>query len=133
MKKTLPLLISFILFYCTDSEENNSENQIRTDLIIGRWQEILDQASLYNTITWTFLANGEMQLDFDEEFIADGQWSKLPNSANGYSFTFQQYPDATQRTFFLELNFTSNNSAVNITDDSSTFHWVRNRVLNKLE
>ena len=71
-----------------------------------------------------------MQLNFDDDFTAYGRWSNLNQTANTYSFSFQQYPDAAKRTFFLALTFTQNNTAVNnITDDGSTFHWVSNRSL----
>lgn len=132
MKKIIPLLIGLTVFAC-GGKENIDQASSRTDIIIGRWLETLDQASLYDEITWTFTAEGEMQLDFDDDFTAYGEWSNLNQTANTYSFSFQQYPDATKRTFFLALTFTQNNTAVNITDDGSTFHWVSNRSLNKIE
>ena len=132
MKKIITLLIGLTFFAC-GGKENINEAPPQTDIIIGRWEESLDQASLYDEITWTFTADGEMQLDFDDDFTAYGEWTNLNKTANTYSFSFQQYPDAAKRTFFLALTFTESNTAVSITDDGSTFHWVGNRSLNKLE
>ena len=132
MKKIISLFIGLILFAC-GGKENINETTLQTDIIIGRWEEALDQGDLYNQISWTFTAEGEMQLEFDDDFTAYGEWTNLNSSANSYSFTFQQYPDATKRTFFLALTFTENNTAVSIADDGSTFHWVRNRSLYKIE
>lgn len=132
MKKIIVLFNSLIFFACGEKESIN-ETQPQKDIIIGRWEEVLDQASVYNQITWTFTTEGEMQLDFDDDLTAYGEWTKLNNSSNIYSFSFQQYPDATKRTFFLALTFTENNTRVSIIDDRSTFHWVNNRLLNKLE
>lgn len=131
MKKIIILFYGLIFFAC-GGEESINTTPPSTDLITGRWEEVLDQGSLYNQITWTFTAEGEMQLDFDGDFIAYGEWSKVSSPANTYSFSFQQYPDAAKRTFFLGLSFSANNTAVSIIDDSSTFHWVTNRSLNKL-
>ena len=132
MKKIIVLLIGLTFFACCGKESIN-EIQPQTDIIIGRWEEILDQASIYDEITWIFTAEGEMQLYFDDDFTAYGEWTNLNSPANTYSFSFQQYPDAAKRTFFLALRFTENNTAVNISDDGSTFHWVSNRSLNKIE
>jgi hypothetical protein len=132
MKKIIVLLIGLTFFACGGKESIN-EIQPQTDIIIGRWEETLDQASIYDEITWIFTAEGEMQLDFDDDFTAYGEWTNLNSPANTYSFSFQQYPDAAKRTFFLALRFTGNNTAVNIYDDGSTFHWVSNRSLNKIE
>ena len=132
MKKIISLFIGFIFLAC-GGKENINETTPQTDIIIGRWEEALDQGDLYNQISWTFTAEGEMQLEFDDNFTAYGEWTNLNSSANSYSFTFQQYPDATKRTFFLALTFTENNTAVSIADDGSTFHWVRNRSLYKIE
>lgn len=132
MKKIIALSISLSFFACGGKEIIN-ELSPKKDIIIGRWEEALDQASLYDQITWTFTAEGKMHLDFDDNFTANGEWTNLNGPANNYSFSFQQYPDAAKRTFFLALTFTENNTAVSITDDGSTFHWVTNRSLNKLE
>lgn len=132
MKKIIALFIGLTFFACGGKESIN-EAPPQKDIIIGRWEEALDQASLYDQITWTFTPEGGMQLDFDDDFTAYGEWTNLNSPANSYSFSFQQYPDATKRTFFLALTFTENNTAVSIIDDGSTFHWVSNRSLNKLE
>ena len=131
MKKIILLYLSLIFLACSQ-EENNNALTPNTDIIIGRWEEVLNQGSLYEQITWTFSSSGEMQLEFEDDFTAFGEWSKVNSTANTYSFSFQQYPDAAKRTFFLVLTFSSNNTAVSITDDSSTFHWVGNRLLNKI-
>ena len=133
MLKKLALLLSLIFIACSSDKDNmpNETNTI-TDALIGRWEEALDQGSIYNRIIWTFSADGEMRLDFDDNDSAIGQWSAL-SSANRYSFSFQQYPDAAKRVFSLSLDFSSNKGKVTISDDGSTSHWVRNRVLNRME
>lgn len=92
------------------------------------WTKEVFTTALYGP----FSADGEMRLDFDDNDSAIGQWSAL-SSANRYSFSFQQYPDAAKRVFSLSLDFSSNKGKVTISDDGSTSHWVRNRVLNRME
>ena len=132
MKKVITLCIGLAFLACS-GEKMIDEAPPRTDVIVGRWEEVLDQGSLYDQITWTFTAAGEMQLDFDDDYTAYGEWTNLNTPENSYSLSFQQYPDATKRTFFVALDFNTNKTTVNITDDASTFHWVSNRALIKLE
>jgi len=71
MKKIILLYLSLISLGCSQ-EENNNALSLNTDIIIGRWEEVLDQGSLYEQITWTFSDSGEMQLEFEDDFTAFG-------------------------------------------------------------
>ena len=134
MRRHYILLVGLILLICgCDGDDYANDPLIIIDPIVGVWEEVLDDSSQYDNIVWTFTADGLMTLNFDDNNLASGEWSKLNSPPDSYSLFFQQYPDAAKRVFFLTLNFSSDYDSLSIMGESTTFHWVRNRALVKIE
>ena len=98
--------------------------------VVGVWGNVCfvgDKCML----VWTFDSLGTLSINFDGNIIEDGSWSAISGSPNSYSLRFQQYPDAAERLFFVDLNYSNNKNSVVIMGESSTFHWTGNRSLVK--
>jgi hypothetical protein len=130
MKKHIVILVCLILLSCGNNDSSNEILEV-SDPIIGVWQEVLDDSNQYDDIVWTFDSLGTLSINFDGTIIEDGSWSAISGSPNSYSLRFQQYPDAAERLFFVDLNFSKNKNSVVIMGESSTFHWTGNRSLVK--
>ena len=89
MKKNFNLLIGLILLICScGSDEHVNEPFTNVDPIIGEWEEVLGGSGQYNSIVWTFTADGIMILNFDGTSLASGEWSVLNSPPYTYSFFF---------------------------------------------
>ena len=75
MKRHYDLLVGLILLTCgCDGDDYANEPLITIDPIVGVWEEVLDDSSQYDSIVWTFTADGLMTLNFDDNNLASGEW-----------------------------------------------------------
>ena len=75
MKRHYILLVGLILLTCgCDDDDYANEPLITIDPIVGLWEEVLDDSSQYDSIVWTFTADGLMTLNFDDNNLASGEW-----------------------------------------------------------